>query len=401
MTTGQRIAQKRKELGLSQEALGAKLGVSRQTIYKWESDTSLPEIEKLVQLSHCFQVSIGWLLGEEAETPQGPELTEEQLKSIEEIIKRYAAQPAPGPCKRLRWCAAGCAVLALVSIFTLTRKLSELNRQINHLQSVVNQEHIYNDNRIYGITQSVEEILNRVNSFTAEHSIEIAEYDYKNNTVTFAISATPKTYVDGMCAVFKAESDGGTVEIPGEPNGRGFSAQLVCPVENHITVSVTFINGSQQDFQPLATYDDLYRQSFPFVWELGTLWLDITNGKLEEGPVALRIEPMEQDVAPAEIAQIRCGLFSDRKLVQWYTQTEKPQNMYGFDDSDGTYLYFNRESIPLEAGKEYCNAIFVTDVYGRTIVYCEAGVLVDQYGNSDINQTAPETDVSDPANWQY
>ena len=39
MTTGQRIAAKRKELGLSQEALGEKLGVSRQSIYKWESDT--------------------------------------------------------------------------------------------------------------------------------------------------------------------------------------------------------------------------------------------------------------------------------------------------------------------------------------------------------------------------
>ena len=47
MTTGQRVAQKRKELGLSQEALGEKLGVSRQSIYKWESDSALPEVEKL------------------------------------------------------------------------------------------------------------------------------------------------------------------------------------------------------------------------------------------------------------------------------------------------------------------------------------------------------------------
>ena len=35
MTTGQRIALKRKEAGLSQETLGAELGVSRQSIYKW------------------------------------------------------------------------------------------------------------------------------------------------------------------------------------------------------------------------------------------------------------------------------------------------------------------------------------------------------------------------------
>ena len=40
MTLGQRIAQKRKELGLSQEALGEQLGVSRQAIYKWESEVS-------------------------------------------------------------------------------------------------------------------------------------------------------------------------------------------------------------------------------------------------------------------------------------------------------------------------------------------------------------------------
>lgn len=40
MTTGQRIAQKRKELNLSQEALGEALGVSRQSISKWESEVS-------------------------------------------------------------------------------------------------------------------------------------------------------------------------------------------------------------------------------------------------------------------------------------------------------------------------------------------------------------------------
>ena len=50
MTIGQRIAHKRKELGLSQEGLGDRLGVSRQSIYKWESDTALPEIDKLIAL---------------------------------------------------------------------------------------------------------------------------------------------------------------------------------------------------------------------------------------------------------------------------------------------------------------------------------------------------------------
>ena len=99
MTLGARIAQKRKELGLSQEALGEKLCVSRQAIYKWEADAALPEIEKLVALSQLFAVPVGWLLGveekteaeagEEAETfKDSGELNEAQIKMVEEIVNR-------------------------------------------------------------------------------------------------------------------------------------------------------------------------------------------------------------------------------------------------------------------------------------------------------------------------
>ena len=93
MSIGQRIAQKRKEQGLSQEALGEQLGVSRQSIYKWESDAALPEIEKLIALSRLFGVSVGWLLGVEEDAAPvqdaSGELTEAQLKMVEEITQRY------------------------------------------------------------------------------------------------------------------------------------------------------------------------------------------------------------------------------------------------------------------------------------------------------------------------
>ena len=94
MTVGERIAQKRKELGLSQEGLGERLGVSRQAIYKWESNASLPEIDKLVALSRIFSVTVGWLLGVEeppegqGEAPPTGELTREQLAMVEEIVSR-------------------------------------------------------------------------------------------------------------------------------------------------------------------------------------------------------------------------------------------------------------------------------------------------------------------------
>ena len=74
-TIGQRIAAHRKRLGLTQEALGEKLNVSRQAIYKWEQDAALPEIDKLIALSRLFGVSVGSLLGvEEAEAQEAAEV---------------------------------------------------------------------------------------------------------------------------------------------------------------------------------------------------------------------------------------------------------------------------------------------------------------------------------------
>ncbi len=111
MTVGQRIAQERKEQGLSQEALEDRLGVSRQSIYKWESNTALLEVEKLIALSKLFGVSAGWLLGvEEDAAPEqsGGELTEAQLKMVEEIAERYiAAQPKRDPQREKRFLRRG------------------------------------------------------------------------------------------------------------------------------------------------------------------------------------------------------------------------------------------------------------------------------------------------------
>ena len=98
MTTGQRIAELRRQQNLSQEALGELLGVTRQSISKWESDAALPEVEKLVAMSRLFRISVGALLGveEPAGEAEGAELTDAQLKMAEEIAGRYiAALSAP------------------------------------------------------------------------------------------------------------------------------------------------------------------------------------------------------------------------------------------------------------------------------------------------------------------
>ena len=63
MELSENIAQMRKALGLSQEQLAEQVGVSRQSISKWETAQSVPELEKLVVLSRIFGVSTDILLG--------------------------------------------------------------------------------------------------------------------------------------------------------------------------------------------------------------------------------------------------------------------------------------------------------------------------------------------------
>lgn len=57
------ILQSRKALGLSQEQLAEQIGVSRQSISKWETGQSAPELDKLVVLSQIFGISTDELLG--------------------------------------------------------------------------------------------------------------------------------------------------------------------------------------------------------------------------------------------------------------------------------------------------------------------------------------------------
>lgn len=62
MTFSEKLLNLRTERGYSQEYLAEQLGVSRQSISKWELGTTLPEIDKLIIISDFFDVSIDYLL---------------------------------------------------------------------------------------------------------------------------------------------------------------------------------------------------------------------------------------------------------------------------------------------------------------------------------------------------
>lgn len=67
MTIGQKILHLRNDANISQEQLAETLGVSRQSVSKWEMDQALPQIDKVLQLAQLFSISTDELLQDKIE----------------------------------------------------------------------------------------------------------------------------------------------------------------------------------------------------------------------------------------------------------------------------------------------------------------------------------------------
>ena len=62
MNLAEKLTIQRKKSGMSQEQLAERLGITRQSVSKWEAGSSIPEISKLVAMSEIFRVSLDYLL---------------------------------------------------------------------------------------------------------------------------------------------------------------------------------------------------------------------------------------------------------------------------------------------------------------------------------------------------
>ena len=100
MILADKIIKLRKQQGWSQEELAARLEVSRQSVSKWESMTSMPDLDKIVKLSQIFGVSTDYLLDENAE-PE--ELNQGGLPADEESsVRAVSLEEANGYLAQIR-----------------------------------------------------------------------------------------------------------------------------------------------------------------------------------------------------------------------------------------------------------------------------------------------------------
>ena len=81
MSLGANLCRARKKSGLSQEAVAEKLGVSRQTVSKWETDETLPDIRQAKRMASLYRLSLDELIDFDLE-----------VREIQEAIQRTSGE---------------------------------------------------------------------------------------------------------------------------------------------------------------------------------------------------------------------------------------------------------------------------------------------------------------------
>lgn len=257
MNLNDNIARLRRQQGISQENLAEKLGVSRQAISKWESGAATPEIDRLIELSRLFHVTLEELLGLEEAGP------EKNLSGLEALLAKYGQTQ-----RRHGWLAvgiaAGAVALALLfSVFTgaqltrLRREAESLRADLSRLEGQVSQQGFTFYPAVEGDEPS---------STMSDYSCTVTGADAAGENLVVSVSATPRELPEGATLSFSFVSDDfDTVTVDGQADSSTtFRAQATVPMSNSIRVivNIRLADGAAHTYLLDALYDYADRYTY-------------------------------------------------------------------------------------------------------------------------------------------
>ena len=130
MTLGNHLYNARKKSGLSQEDVAAKLGVSRQTISKWELDETLPDIRQAKRLAVLYHLSLDELIDFDID-----------VKEIERVIETTREETQ----KKIDWTKAWSKKYPVLGVYRQTVDVEKYGRELQKLLGQLKIEYGYND----------------------------------------------------------------------------------------------------------------------------------------------------------------------------------------------------------------------------------------------------------------
>ena len=307
MTTGEKIAALRKEQGMSQEALGEKLGLSRQAVSKWEADQAVPTMDNLMELSKLFGVPVDTLLRPDAELMPKAEDSDESWPGAEN-------QPVRNRNRKWKIAAIAAAGLLCVSVVcsavSLWRVLA-MQQQIDTLRMQSGPSTIY-----YPDNTSTE------NSDLADWSENVTVDRQNTDNLLVTVSAVPRSMMDGETAKFVVRSGDQSWECDAEDNN-GYSGKLSVPFVDTFSVYLTLTGTSGETRNILVTseYDleQRLRLSVTAHWNNGGISSTGEKNPITtvSGGVEVRVYCSSEDVKPASsnIVLYRNGKVQDMQPI--------------------------------------------------------------------------------------
>ena len=115
MILADKIMEERKKNGWSQEELADKLGVSRQSVSKWESAQSVPDLNRILEMSRLFNVSTDYLLKDEEDRPSG-QASEDSGKEMRKVSMEEANAFLTENASFAKKISIGCMICTLCPI---------------------------------------------------------------------------------------------------------------------------------------------------------------------------------------------------------------------------------------------------------------------------------------------
>ena len=130
MSLGNSLFSARKKSGLSQEAVAEKLGVSRQTISKWELDETLPDIRQSKKLSQLYHLTLDELIDFDLEQ-----------KEIEEAIENISDEKQ----QKIDWTSVWGKKYPVLITYQKTVEINDYAVKIRELLDSLKSRYGYND----------------------------------------------------------------------------------------------------------------------------------------------------------------------------------------------------------------------------------------------------------------
>ena len=131
MNLGNHLFQARKKTGLSQEMVAEKLGVSRQTISKWETDETVPDIYQSKKLARLYHLSLDELIEFDVD-----------LKEIEHIIQNTNEEKEA----KINWTSAWSKMYPDLSNYQkevqIQRYAQQIREMLNELKNIYGYNHL-------------------------------------------------------------------------------------------------------------------------------------------------------------------------------------------------------------------------------------------------------------------